>query len=42
MQEFEALRQAVKDLEDEIAAIPSEIREKYKTKTERKETIALE
>ena len=42
LQEFEALRQAVKDLEDEIAAIPSEIREKYKTKTERKETIALE
>ena len=42
LQEFEALQQNVKDLEDEIAAIPSEIREKYKTKTERKETIALE
>ena len=42
LQEFEALQQTVKDLEDEIAAIPSEIREKYKTKTERKETIALE
>ena len=42
LQEFEALQQAVKDLEDEIAAIPSEIREKYNTKSERKETIALE
>ena len=42
LQEFEALQQTVQDLEDEIAAIPSEIREKYKTKTERKETIALE
>ena len=42
LQEFEALQQAVKNLEDEIAAIPPEIREKYKTKTERKETIALE
>ena len=42
LQEFEALQQTVKELENEIAAIPSEIREKYKTKTERKETIALE
>ena len=42
LQEFEALQQTVQELEDEIAAIPSEIREKYKTKTERKETIALE
>ena len=42
LQEFEALQQTVQDLEDEIAAIPSEIREKYKTKTETKETIALE
>ena len=42
LQEFEALRQTVQDLEDEIAAIPPEIREKYKIKTERKETIALE
>ena len=42
LQEFEALQQAVKNLEDEIAAIPPEIREKYKTKTERKEKLALE
>ena len=42
LQEFEALQQTVKELEDEIAAIPPEIREKYNTKSERKETIALE
>ena len=42
LQEFEALQQTVQDLEDEIAAIPPEIRVKYNTKTERKETIALE
>ena len=42
LQEFEALQQTVKELEDEIVAIPPEIREKYNTKTERKETIALE
>ena len=42
MQEFEALQQTVQGIEDEIAAIPPEIREKYKTKTERKETFALE
>ena len=42
LQEFEALQQTVNELEDEIAAIPPEIREKYNTKTERKETIALE
>ena len=42
LQEFEALQQTVQELEDEIAAIPPEIREKYNTKTERKETIALE
>ena len=42
LQEFEALQQTVQDLEDEIAAIPPEIREKYKNKTERKEIIALE
>ena len=42
LQEFEALQQTVKNLEDEIAVIPPEIRKKYKTKTERKETIALE
>ena len=41
LQEFEALQQTVQELEDEIAAIPPEIREKYKSKTERKETIAL-
>ena len=29
LQEFEALKQTVQDLEDEIAAIPPEIREKY-------------
>ena len=29
LQEFEALQQTVQDLEDEIAAIPPEIREKY-------------
>ena len=42
LQEFEALQQTVQELEDEIAAIPSEIRGKYNIKTERKETIALE
>ena len=42
LQEFEALQQTVQDLEDEISAIPPEIREKYKNKTERKEIIALE
>ena len=42
LQEFEALQQAVQDLEDEIAAIPPEIREKYNTKSERKEKLALE
>ena len=42
LQEFEALQQTVNELEDEIAAIPPEIREKYNTKSERKETIALE
>ena len=42
LQEFEALQQTVQDLEDKIAAIPPEIREKYNAKTERKETIALE
>ena len=42
LQEFEALQQTVKELEDEIAAIPTEIREKYNTKSERKETFALE
>ena len=42
LQEFEALQQTVNELEDEIAAIPPEIREKYKTKTERKEIFALE
>ena len=42
LQEFEALQQTVQDLEDEIAAIPPEIREKYKTESERKETFALE
>ena len=42
LQEFEALQQTVQDLEDELAAIPPEIREKYNTKSERKETIALE
>ena len=42
LQEFEALQQALQDLEDEISAIPPEIREKYNAKTDRKETIALE
>ena len=42
LQEFEALRQTVQELEDEIAAIPPEIREKYNAKTERKEILALE
>ena len=42
LQEFEALQQTVQDLESEIAAIPPDIREKYNTKNERKETIALE
>ena len=42
LQEFEALQQTVKDLEDEIAAIPTEIREKYNTKSERKDTMIRE
>ena len=42
LREFEALQQTVQELEGEIAAIPHEIRKKYNTKTERKETIALE
>ena len=42
LQEFEALQQTVQDLEGDIAAIPSEIREKYNTKSDRKEIIALE
>ena len=42
LQEFEALQQTVKELEDEIAAIPPKIREKYKSKTERKDTIIRE
>ena len=42
LQEFEALQQTVQELEDEISAIPPEIREKYNAKTDRKETIALE
>ena len=42
LQEFEALQQAVQELEDEIAAIPPEIREKYKSKTDRKGTIIRE
>ena len=42
LQEFEALQQTVQELENEIAAIPPEIREKYNAKTERKETIAFE
>ena len=42
LQEFEALQQTVQDLEGDIAAIPPEIREKYKTESERKETFALE
>ena len=42
LQEFEALQQTVKDLEGEISAIPPEIREKYKNKTERKDTIIRE
>ena len=42
LQEFEALQQTVQELENEIASIPPEIREKYNTKSERKETIALE
>ena len=39
LQEFEALQQTVNELENEIAAIPPEIREKYKSKTERKDMI---
>ena len=42
LQEFEALQQTVNELENEIAAIPPEIREKYKSKTERKDTIIRE
>ena len=42
LQEFEAFQQTVKDLEDEISAVPPEIREMYKTKTERKDTIIRE
>ena len=42
LQEFEALQQTVQDLEDEIAAIPPEIREKYNAKTERKDTMIRE
>ena len=42
LQEFEALQQTVQDLEDEIDAIPPEIREKYKSKTDRKGTIIRE
>ena len=42
LQEFEALQQTVQELEDEIAAIPPEIREKYKSKTDRKGTIIRE
>ena len=42
LQEFEALQQTVNELENEIAAIPPEIREKYNTKTERKDTIIRE
>ena len=42
LQEFEALQQTVQELEDEIAAIPPEIREKYNTNTLTNEPIALE
>ena len=42
LQEFEALQQTVNELEDEIAAIPPEIREKYNTKSERKDTMIRE
>ena len=42
LQEFEALQQTVNELENEIAAIPPEIREKYKSKTERKDMIIRE
>lgn len=42
LQEFEALQQTVQDLEDEIAAIPSEIRGKYNIKTERKNMFIRE
>ncbi len=42
VQELDDLRQTVEELQSIIGAIPPEIREKYKTKTERKETIALE
>ena len=42
LQELDDLRQTVEKLQSIIGAIPPEIREKYKTKTERKETIALE
>ena len=42
LQEFEALQQTVKDLEDEISAIPPDIRDKYNTKSERKDMIIRE
>ena len=42
LQEFEALQQTVQELKDEIASIPPEIREKYNTKTERKDTFIRE
>ena len=43
VQELDNLRQTVKDLESIISAIPPEIIEEYhNTKSERKETIALE
>ena len=42
LQEFEALQQTVQELEDEIAAIPPEIREKYNAKTDRKDTMIRE
>ena len=42
LQEFEALQQTVKDLEDEISAIPPDIRDKYNTKSERKDTMIRE
>ena len=42
LQEFEALQQTVNELEDEIVAIPPEIREKYNAKTDRKGTIIRE
>ena len=42
LQEFEALQQTVQELEDEIATIPPEIREKYNAKTDRKDTMIRE